>query len=152
MLAAGCGEPLGRQHQGAVGQPRLAPRRAAFELVQDGFQPQLPPQLAQGQQVPPGRRLLGGQLVAANLAAARVEQRQQGVELGAQPVFASQADDDALAGAAVIVALGLGELDVVVNFAGGAADGGEAGEHGLWSDSTIITIRDNTKWGFPLQP
>ena len=87
---------------------------------------------------PPRRCLFGGQLVAGNLAAGRVEQPQQGVELGGQPVFASQADDDALAGAAVVVAVGLGELEVLVEFARGAAEGGEAGEHGLWSDNTMI--------------
>ena len=137
MLTAGLGEPLSHQHEHAVGQPRLAPRRAAFELVQDGFQPQLPPQLAQGQQAPPGRRLLGGQGVGGDIAALRVEQPQQGVELGGQPVFASQADDDLLAGAALLVTAGRGELDVLVEFARGAAEGGEAGEYGLWSDSTI---------------
>ena len=167
MLAAGLGEPLSHQHEHAVGQPRLAPRRAACELVQDGFHPQLPPQLAQGQHAPPRRCLLGGQGVGGDIAALRVEQPQQGVELGAQQVFASEADDDPLAGAALLVAVGLGELDVLVEFARGAAEGGEAGEHGLWSDNTIIaqiqasikrtmklnrTISDNTNGDFPPPP
>ena len=48
VLARGFTKSVGDQHQRAVSQPRLAPRRAAFELVYDGFQVQLPPQPAQG--------------------------------------------------------------------------------------------------------
>ena len=65
-----------------------------------------------------------------NPAAGAIEQPDEGVQLGAELVLAAQADDDPLAGAAVVIAVGLDELDVFIDFGGGAADAGEARKRG----------------------
>ena len=131
MLARGRAQAVGGQHQHAIGQPRLPARGRSLEAVENVFQAELLEGLAQGQKTPPSGGLFGsGKLVGVDPAAGVIEQPDEGVQLGAELVLAAQADDDPLAGAAAVIAVGLDELDVFVDFGRGAADAGEARKHG----------------------
>ena len=131
VLARGRAQAVGGQHQHAIGQPRLASRGRSFEAVENVFQAELLEGLAQGQKTPPSGGLFGGgELVGVEPAAGPIEQPDEGVQLGAELVLAAQTDDDPLAGAAAVIAVGLDELDVFVDFGRGAADAGEARKHG----------------------
>ena len=127
VLARGRAQAVGDQHQGAIGQPRLSSRGRSLEAVENVFQAELLEGLAEGQQASPGGGLFGGgEPAGVDPAAGAVEQPDEGVQLGAELVLAAQADDDPLAAAAAIIAVGLDELDVFVDFGRGAADAGEA--------------------------
>ena len=131
VLARGRAQVVGGQHQHAIGQPRLPARGRSLEAVENVFQAELLEGLAQGQQASPGGGLFGGgKLVGVETAAGEIEQPDEGVQLGAELVLAAQADDDPLAGAAAVIAIGLDELDVFVDFGRGAADMGEARKNG----------------------
>ena len=61
----------------------------------------------------------GGEPLGVDPAAGAIEQPEEGVHLGAELVAAAQADDDPLAAAALLIAVGLDELDVFIDFGRG---------------------------------
>ncbi len=106
MFARGRAQAVGDQHQGAIGQPRPPARGRSLEAVENVFKAQLLPNVTKRQKASPNGGLFGGgEPLGVDPAALAVEQPDEGVQLGAEPVLAAQADDDAPAAVALLVAL-----------------------------------------------